>query len=162
MYMKRIEPVTSFNKFSPRHLRNISAALLFALGCNGPTTSPLNGLMIDAVNPRYSLSGGVASLSLTMRVTNKENVSAKRGCGISIERDTGSGYQVVSLGACLNSDGSGVIIPPDSTAFIEVTRTLSASDVDENASYRLAMTFSFAPEFKSGLPFQSAPFKLSR
>ena len=101
------------------------------------------------------------SFSFSAVIKNNSHQPAGHGCGISLERDTGAGFQVVSPGACSGDWLSTETIAPGSEHIYQSVKGLPLAAVDESASYRIVMYFVFGPTYKTFVAFYSAPFAIA-
>lgn len=106
----------------------------------------------------------IAGLSFSAVIQNDFHQPAMLGCGISLERNTGAGFQVVTPGACLGGGLSTDLdtVAPESERVYQLTTNLPLGAVDESASYRVVMSFFFGPTYKTGFVFYSAPFTITK
>ena len=132
------------------------------LGCATPS-APDPQVLIYARNASYSIAPAAqATISAELVFLNTSDRLAKLGCGLSLERDTGSGFEVVDRAACSSVGGLAESIFPNKEVTLPVVRDYPSTLIDENSKYRFVMSLAFAPEFNRTLGFRTEPFVLSK
>jgi hypothetical protein len=140
-------------------------ALLSVLSaCSSPESpSDTPDLTIEARDATYETipNASIAILSFTLVIRNDSGREALAGCGMSIERDTGAGFELVVPGPCNGAVGPSETIPAKRQRIVQIARNIPVGALVGSARYRVTMQFAFGPEFSAAIPFSSQLFQVA-
>ena len=135
------------------------------LGCAAPSVPsvPTPTVLVYAKHASYSPGvAGQAIVSADIVFLNKSDHPARLGCALYLERDTGSGFEVVDRAACLGPVGlSQDSIFPNKEFTVPLRRDYQQKLIDGRSRYRFVTSLAFAPDFKRGVAFSTEPFTMS-
>jgi hypothetical protein len=141
----------------------VHALMAAALISCASVSSPLDTRMsIEAKDAPYTVTpqASIGVIRVSLQVRNESDRVAKQGCGIFLERDTGSGFEVVVPGACIGTGALGEAINPGDIMPLEFPTNAPLTSISETAKYRVGLLFAFGPDFSSVVEIYSDPFWL--
>src|SRR4051812_9734944 len=113
----------------------MAVALISCASVSSPSDTRMS---IDAKDAPYTVTpqASIGVVRLSLQVRNESDRIAKQGCGTFLERDTGSGFEVVVPGACIGTGALGDAINPGGIMPLEFPKSIPVTFISETAKYR--------------------------
>jgi hypothetical protein len=137
----------------------------FLVACTDVNPAPEPKITVTALNPVYVIpqQGSLAVVTFDLLVKNDSDVAASAGCGLWLEKASGNGFVKIGDSPCAPTAGSGTNIAAHTEVILRgLTKVVSASTIEEAAQYRVVISLTLGPHFKSGDAFDSQVFSLTR